>query len=156
MRHISVIRLYRLHIKNTEEKQPVADRTTLLCTVTNVVKKVCLFKTSKIYVNTKALKHLYDKKPAQEFNFIIRNIHTIVKYPDHIYNNKSSKRGDYIFTKLIKKDIYLCSVEIVDNASINGYTEHANFVVTCFKVRDKKYLKKYDLMWSWKGGDPSS
>lgn len=156
MKDISIVKLCQLYIQNTEEKQPVFEKTILICNVTNVVKKVCSLKTPKVYINTKILKHLYDKKPAEEFNFIVRNIHAIIKYPTHIYMNKESKRGDYIFTKIIKNKNYLCSVEVIEDCLINGIIEHANVVATCFRIRDEKYLKKYELMWSWKGGNPSS
>ncbi len=156
MSNISVVKLFKLYVEGTEAKAVVADKTILLCNATKAVAKACSLKFVKIYINTKVLKHLYDKKPAEEFDFIIHNVHTIAKYPDHIYKNKESKRGSFIFVKELKKDKYLCSIEIVDNCIINEVMEDVNFIATSYRIRDEKYLKKYELMWSWKGGRPSS
>jgi hypothetical protein len=48
------------------------------------------------------LKHLYDKKPAEECDVLIDIIHIIVKFPDIILENKSGKRGDRVFLKIYK------------------------------------------------------
>ena len=42
-------------------------------------------------------KYLYDKKPAEEFDFIIDNLHQIVIYPDNIYKNKRPQTGRFLF-----------------------------------------------------------
>lgn len=153
---ISFVKLFKLHVEGTEAKGLVVDKTILLCNVTKAVAKACKLKSEKIYINTKVLKHLYDKKPAEEFDFIIHNLQTIAKYPDTIYKNIESKRGSFIFVKELKNDKYLCSIEIVDNFKINEVIEDANFIATSFRVRNENYLKKYELMWSWKDGRPSS
>jgi hypothetical protein len=102
----------------------------------------------KIYINSKVIKHLYDKRPAQEFDFIIRNIVSILKYPDRIYRNKRGKRGDYCFLKIIDGVCYLCCIEIC----MRNDQEKIRFeVVTTFIVTEK-YLSDYELLWEWKGG----
>lgn len=153
---MSVIKLFKMYVEGSTEKAIVPEKTILLCNTTNAVAKVCNLKSVKVYVNTKVLKHLYDKKSAEEFDFITHNLHTIAKYPDNIYKNKAGKRGNFIFVKELKGNVYLCSIEVVDNCVINEVIENANFVVTSYRIRDSKYLKKYELMWSWKDGTPSS
>lgn len=153
---MTAVRLFKLHIAHTEAEKPVFDQTILLCNVTNAVAKACHLKSTKVYINTKIIKHLYDRKPAEEFDFLIHNLHTMVKYPDEIYINKQSKRGDFIFVKELRNNRYICSIEVVDDCLINNVLEDASFVVTGFRLRSERYLKKYELMWSWKGGRPSS
>jgi len=143
-------------VKNTASKQPVFEETVFVCNLTNEVKKVCGLDSSRAYLNTKILKHLYDKKPAEEFDFIIRNVHTITKYPDKIYKNRASKRGAFCLVKKLKGDLYFCSIEVAQEISLDGFAENRNYIVTCFRLRNENYLKNYELLWSWKGGVPSS
>ncbi|MBU2545173.1 hypothetical protein KKC65_01805 [Patescibacteria group bacterium] len=95
----------------------------------------------------KSSKTCYDKKPAEQYDFIIRNLHTIVKYPDSIYKNKDGKRGDFCLVKELKNKKYLCSIEDKGMGEIS--------IATAFRT-DDKYLGKYELLWSWKDGTPSS
>ena len=101
----------------------------------------------KIYLSTRALKHLYDKRPAEEYDSILRFVITTLSAPDYIYKNKDSKRGDVCFVKEIQKNSYLVSVEECDG---NPY------FVTMFRVRKKSYLKNYSLLWSREDGEPPS
>jgi len=146
-----VLELFEKHIKNTKEKEIVPLECVYICRLTYSVLNVLNFSDSKVHINTKILKHLYDKKPAEEFDFIVWNLHKIIKYPDRIYKNKISKRGDYCLVKKIEDFNYLCSVEFAEDGE-----EMKIIVVTAFRVRDEAYLKKYELLWSWKGGIPSS
>lgn len=93
------------------------------------------------------MKHLYDKKPAEEYDFLVCNIYKIVKYPDRIYKNKDPKRGDLCFLKKLKGYNYLCSLEVADDELT---------VITAFRVRKESYLNNYELLWSWRGDIPSS
>lgn len=110
----------------------------------------------KIHPTTKMLKHLYDSKPAEEYEFILHNLVSIIKYPDKIYENKESKRGQFAFIKTIKDVKYLSSLETTVITSLEGTTEEMNFVVTAFRIRKENYLKNYKLLWNWKGDIPSS
>ncbi len=60
---------------------------------------------------SRMLKHLYDKRPAEECDVLIDIIHIIVKFPDIILENKSGKRGDRVFLKIYKAQKYLCVLE---------------------------------------------
>ena len=143
--------LFDSHVKNTKEREIVVWESVCICRLTYAVCDILGFADSRVHINTKVLKHLYDRKPAEEFDFVINNLHTIIKYPDRLYKNKISKRGDFILVKRIKDFEYLCSIELSEE---DGETKVC--VVTSFRVRDEAYLKKYDLLWSWKGGVPSS
>lgn len=156
MENMSIVRLFRKYVKNTEKEAIVTDSQILIGSLTNAVVKAGSFKSSKVYINTRVLKHLYDKRPAEEFDFIIHNIWQIVRYPDSIFlNNKGSKRGHVAFVKKLNKFIYFCSIEISKKEDSCEEEFETNFVVTIFRT-DTNYLKKYELIWSWKGGTPSS
>jgi hypothetical protein len=142
--------LYKQHIKGTASKAVVNEITASICRVTNTVGRcvnnhvVC---GHKVHITTRALKHLYDKKPAEEFDFIVDNLHKVVKYPDNIYKNKNPKRGNLCFTKTLNGNIYFCSLEV---------SEEEMYVVTCFRIRKESYLNDYELLWSWRDDNPSS
>lgn len=150
----SVIRLFKDHIKGTEEKAPVIDKTILLCFMTKAVQKSLGIKSRKVYTTTRIIKHLFDKKPAEEFEFILHHIVEIIMYPEKIYEPPQGKRSNYCFVKRIKNSLYICAIEISNSLDLGG--EEMNYAVTCFRDRDEDYLKKYKLFWSWKGGTPSS
>ncbi len=148
-------KFFKRYIKGTEEKTYVADKILLLCSLTNVVTKELSVKSQKVYVTSKCLKHLYDKKPAEEFECILKYLFDLVKFPDHIYQNKPSKSGSYCLVKDFKGIKYFCSLDNCE-CSLDEGCDHTNFVVTVFRIRDEAYLKPYKLVWSWKGGFPSS
>lgn len=144
---IEVIKnLCEKHIRGTVEKAIVADVTVYLCRLTFAVSKANNLE-ERVYINTRVLKHMYDKKPAEEFEFLVAFLHKIIKYPDKVYKNKNPKRGHYIFTKIIMGDNYLCSLELEGD----GLS-----VVTAFRIRKDSYLNDYELLWSWRGDIPSS
>ena len=134
--------LYQKYIKGTQPKIFVTHKVVVLCHLTNQVNKVILDKSglSRVYISTKMIKHLYDKKPAEEFDFIIDNLHKIIKYPNYIYKNKKEKRGDWCFVKKIKNELYISSLE---------HEEEILEIVTVFRIRKEKYLENFELLWSW-------
>lgn len=148
---------FEKNIKGTRYKAMVPEQKIFLCHLTNAV---CVGvgiskEVGKVYMTSRSLKHLFDRKPAEEFLFIIDNLHKIVKYPDKIYKNKKEKRGEYCFVKKIDNSEYLCSIEIVKNLPIedNLISEEIQ-IVTVFRLRDENYIKKYTFLWSW--GDDDS
>lgn len=160
MENLSLVKAHKKYIKGTKEKAYVADLTFLVCKLTNKVKEDLKFESFNVYITTRCLKHLYDKKTAEEYDATIRCVHQIIKYPDNIFENKDthSKRGDLCFVKIVAGETYLCSVE-KDVESSELQIGKVNYIATCFRLRpDKKenYLKNYKLLWSWKGGEPSS
>lgn len=158
MERLSLVKLYKKFIKGTSEKSPVLEVCVHLCTLTNAVRNAIGFKCQKVYITTKIVKHLYDAKPAEEFEFLLRHISTIAKYPDHIYENKKSKRGNYCFVKQINKDLYVCSIEESGDRDPDEGSDGMIYVVTGFRLRKGKesYLNNLKLIWSWKGDKPSS
>lgn len=138
--------IFEKHIKGTPERALVTERKVFLCHFTRAVSQAVFSGTTSVYVTTRVLKHLYDKKPAEEFHFLLNHLHKILAYPDFVYENKTGKRGHFCLVKNIKKEAYMCSVE----------TGEESTVVTAFRVRDKSYLKSYKLLWSWEDGAPPS
>ncbi len=145
--------LYENYIKGTVVKKPVTIKTVFLCHLSNIVirelKKFTNLE-SRVYINTKVLKHMYDSKPAEEFDFLLNNLHKIVKHPDFIYKNKKTKRGSYCLVKNLKENYYFCSIEIdANNSPIVK-------IATAFRIRKLNYLNDYTLLWNWKDDAPSS
>src|SRR3989338_125533 len=148
---------FEKYIEGTPEKAIVADRKMFLCHLTKAVMKGIDIDGSikSVYVTSRCVKHLYDKKPAEEFLFIINYLHKIVKYPDEIYKNLTGKRGDFCFVKTIKNEKYFCTIEIIKiPSSVCGITElgasklgaslatEEIHVATAFRLRKEKYEKK--------------
>lgn len=155
MKKFSLLKLHELYIHGTAEKAPIVFQATILCNTTNAVVKSVGLKSPKIHITTRMLKHLYDSKPAEEYEFILQNLVSIVRYPDQIYENKEGKRGQFCFVKNIKENNYICSLEVSAEVT-EEKTEGMNFVATAFRVRRKGYLRDYKLLWDRKGGEPSS
>ncbi len=150
MRRKVLVELYERYIYATPPQIVVAGQITFLCHLTWAVAKAIGAATMRVYVGTRMLKHLYDSRPAEEFVFIIENLHTIVKYPDQIYENKAGKRGDFCFVKELKGERYIASIEITEQE------DGKIFVATAFRLRKERYLENYKLLWSWRDDHPSS
>jgi hypothetical protein len=94
-----------------------------------------------IYISSRALKHMYDKRPAQEYDSLLKSIPQIIGYPDHIYRNKPHLEG-FAFVKAIHGYSYMCPVKhIRDN-------QNKMCVVTAFSVKPG-YMKDFKLLWSY-------
>ena len=93
-----------------------------------------------MYIKTRVLKHLYDKRNAQEYDFILDNLHLIIKAPDKLYLNKAGKRGEFAFYKVINNRSVLCPIE--KNEIDDTYD-----VVTAFAGKNmEKYLKNFRVL----------
>ncbi len=161
--------LFKKHIRNTPEKSIVIDRKIFLCNLTNAVSKGIKVDDSikSVYITSRCIKHLYDKKPAEEFDFILNHISEIAKYPDKIYKNKVSKRGEFCFIKRMGNEEYFCTIEILEippaicgvaelgisELGLNSAIKEIQ-IATAFRLRDKKYIKNYTLLWDWGTGNP--
>jgi hypothetical protein len=155
---MSLSKIFKQYIKGTPEKGIVAMLTLHFCDLTRVVVKEGAFASHKVYITTRTLKHIYDSKPAEEFDSIVRKLYFLVKYPDYIYDEKSGKRGSLCFVKIFQGVKYLCAIEKTDDCNPEDGMKGTNYVVTAFRLRAKKekYLNNYKLLWSWKGDIPSS
>ncbi len=143
----NLVELHQKYIKNTPEKAIIVDVTILLAYLPKILMKRGLFANQKVHINTRVIKHMYDKKPSEELDVILTNLSKIISQVEEIYQNLKAKRGDICLLGKVKGIKYICSVET---------SETGNSVVTCFRLRDESYLKKYKILWSRKGGDPSS
>lgn len=143
--------LYKKHVRGTPKKAIVQFVQIFICHFTIAVVKGIDASCNKVYLNTRVIKHIYDKRTAEEFDFWVANLHIILKYPDKIYKNKDGKRGAYCFVKEINNYKCFCSLETTTKDDQPPICE----VVTFFRT-DENYLKSYELLWEWKGGTPSS
>lgn len=126
--------MHRNLVKGTKYKAIVQDHKIHLCDLTSFTLQKGHFRDRKIYLNTRALKHIYDKRTAEEFDFIIQHLIKIARFPDQIYLNKSSTTGTKCLVKNIEGDLYLLSLE---------EAKDINIIVTCFRIRGnnaEKYL----------------
>jgi len=144
-------RIFEQYIRGTEKQALVKEITIKLCTLTNEVQRVCGFDTATVLVSTRVIKKNYDKRPAEEHDFILRHGWKVITLPDHIYVNKTSKRGDYRFGRTMRGGTYVASIEI-DNST----EEQMLLVASLFRIGKSSYLNSYELYWSWKDGEPSS
>lgn len=142
--------LHKRYIRNTPAKAIVSDVEILLCNLTNDVVKRGGFKSKKVYLNTKVLKHLYDKRPGEKYDAILETMIPQTKFPDILYNNKPGETATKCLFKSIGGVKYLLCLEEKDDR---------NEVVTCFRLREERamnYLKNLSQIWSWEsGGSPS-
>lgn len=149
----SITNLHVKYIRGTAKGAVVSEVTIVACTLTGVVQRVAEVTSPKVYLSTRALKHLYDKRPAEEYEFLLQHGWRTIHLPDEIYYNRSSKRGDLLFVKAINNHRYLCSAErVVDPLNQNDSLH----IATMFRINKQSYLRDYSLLWSWRGGTPSS
>ncbi len=156
---------FEKHVDGTAEKMKVADVKLHLCNLTNIVAVVLGLeneKTHKVHITARALKHLYDKKPAEEFFQLLDGLDEVTRLPLHVYENKKGKRGAFCLVGEYGGAEYICAIEVV-NAQFLG--EKDEFIqknaielqiATGFRNRDKNYLNKCTLLWSWRDGNPPS
>lgn len=148
-------KIFKKYIDGTEPKIHVPDVDVIVSTLTTAVAEVIDIRMRKAYITARTIKHLYDGKPDDEFNAVLKSIPMVVRFPDHIHLTKDGKRGDFIFKKNLKGYNYICSLEQVPILEGNS-THTVLFVVTCFWERSKNYLNEYPHVWSWKDDIPSS
>lgn len=140
------------YIKGTIRGAFVADGEMRICNLTLTVAEIITEgqvgeEKIQVLINTRILKHLYDKKPAEEYDQILNNVRELIKRPEHIFKNRDTKRGDFVFVKSFAGEEWFCSLQ---------HVAPQYYLITCFRLRKRSYLNNYDLIWSWKDGDPSS
>jgi len=137
--------LHKRYIKNTEKGALVKEVRALLCHLGKWVRNILRVTEYKIYIKTRVLKHLYDRRNAQEYDFILENLMTIVKSPDKLYLNKSEKRGEFVFYKNINNRGILCSIQ-------KNETDDSFDIVTAFTGKDlTSYLKNFEILYPPEG-----
>lgn len=140
--------LVNTYIRKTEKNSLVKLVQIHVCNLPNTVFADLGLFSNSVYINTRTLKHVYDKRTAEEFDFLIDTVHLILSQPDSIYKNKTGARGEYCFVKVMRNDKYLCSLQIAKNST----NSNRNEIVTFFRTGDS-YLKNYKLLWEWKDGN---
>lgn len=140
----NIEKLFQAYVRGTAPHIAVVNAIVIVGALPSVVAEKIGIRNPKIYITTKIVKHLYDKRPAEEFDCIIANLPWIIQYPEEIYRDKAGKTGSHCLVRAIRGERYLCPLDA------NGY------VVTTFRIRDEKYLKEYELLRSWRDGAHSS
>lgn len=102
--------LHKKYIADTARGILIPLERRYLCNIRRSVRKAMrkrkACKNRRVYLGTKALKHMYDrhifdKNTPKDFLIIMDHLIDIIKRPDCVYRNKSGKRGNFIFTKEI-------------------------------------------------------
>ena len=140
------------YIKNTPRKGFVKDLRIKVCDIPHKLRGRLKIKDERVYITTKSLKHLYDVRAAEEFDFIISNIESFILNPTKVYKNKDGKTGNFCFYKETRSGNYFSILETADDSVC---------VVSSYRLSDiegkrKNYLAGYKLIWSWKVDLPSS
>jgi hypothetical protein len=140
------------YIKDTPRKGYVKDLRVKVCDIPRKLKGKLKVADKRVYVTTKSLKHLYDVRPAEEFDFIVSNIDSFILKPMKIYEDKAGKTGSVCFYKEIGEEAYFCILEV---------TPKSTHIVSAYRLSEvlekrKNYLAGYKLIWSWKVDLPSS
>lgn len=139
-------------IKNTPRKGYVKDLRIKVCLLPHKLKSKVGAKDLRVYVTTKSLKHMYDVRLAQEFDFIVDKLELVITQPHRIYKNKEGKTGDICFYAEFEKNAYFYILDIKPD----GIYIVSAYRLSEVKVKRKNYLAGYKLFWSWKGDLPSS
>lgn len=168
----SVRQFFEKYIDGTPEKSLVPNAMLRVCNLTNAVAQALNLSegTFAVHLTTRALKHLYDKKPAEEFSCILDGLDEITRYPSLVYANKSGKRGDFCLVSEYNGSTYVCVLEIKENVFVEeverfevdgipieediASIEVQIYIATAFRIRDEKYLSKCTLLWSREDGNP--
>lgn len=167
-----VRQFFEKYIDGTPEKAPVPSAMLRVCNLTNVVSQELGLPegTHAAHLTTRALKHLYDKKPAEEFSCIIDGLEQVTRYPSRIYANKQGKRAGFCLVGEFNGIEYICALEIKEmviaeevelftadgieiDEGVSAITVQV-CIATAFRVRDDKYLSKCTLLWSREDGNP--
>jgi hypothetical protein len=69
-KELSLAKIHKKYIKGTKPKALVFGEVFLLVIMTKAVAEAILARGLKVYITTVALKHMYDKKPTEEFDAI--------------------------------------------------------------------------------------
>ena len=131
-------RWHEKYIKLTFPKQIVANKSLIFGKMD---------KDTTVYLNTRVMKHLYDKRTAVIYFLLLQNLEHLIFYPDKIYENGLGKRKSLIFVKQIKKELLAVVLERIREE------KNKVFVITAFET-DEKYLEKFKLLWKRRAASP--
>lgn len=149
-------RFYRDHIKGSDHKAPIVLDRDFLCNVGKrthqIINKEVVCLQRGVYLTTKALKHIHDrhiyiKSTPEDFEIILENLHSVIKRPDFLYQNKPHQRADFLLVKNIDSQLFLTGIEIMNNTEIE--------IVSAFAT-DADYLKNFNQLWGGETANLSS
>jgi len=106
-------------------------------------------KTKRVYISTFGLKHLYDKRTAREYEYLLQYLSQIIISPDAIYKNSSNRHGNIVLHKLLPEGDYIIVLQLSQKKN------RGNYVLTGFRVKQKE-LNKFKLLWKREAGTPPS
>jgi hypothetical protein len=152
MKRNFVWEMHKKYIIGTPEKGMISDGKARVGKIKKIIADLLRCQNRRVYVKTRALKHLYDKKPAEEFDFVIDHLARIIANPDFIYHGRDGRRGNFCFVVEIKESQYIAAMELVEIE--DGRQELQ--IVTAFRMRHERYLNDYELLWSRRDGVSSS
>ena len=144
-------KIFEKHVYQTPEKEVVFVVKNTVGRLPAPIRKLVGHSLAKVHISTRTLKHLYDKRSAEEFDLIIDNLELIIENPDACYRNRSGKRGNFCIVKNMNGTPHLVLIEIV--ASEN---KRELQIATAFRARYRRYLKHYELLWGRRGDNHSS
>ncbi len=148
-------KLQQIHdqfIKNQPDGAAVILEIFTLANLTEQVQQHLGLSVGKVHIKTKILKHMYERRPASIYDFLLMHLSEIIRFPERIYQNQEAKKGQFIFAKQFPEGLFMASIET------NAHPEtgqEIHVLITAFKV-EQRYLNKYKLIWSWEDGDASS
>lgn len=93
-------------------------------------------------ISTYTLKHIYDKRTAEEYDSCLIVLKSILTKPDTIYKNKGGKTGDFCLVKSSQRGKYFIPIQV------NGLS---CTVITIFRIRKESYLNGYEVVYSREG-----
>jgi len=150
----SLKELHETYIAGSENKAYVDIELLCFATVRRVVREAINSPTSKVYISTKVLKHIYDrhfhdKKQSEIYFFIIDNLHRIICDPEMVRDDKESrkKKGRIVFLKLFGEEQYACTIEKTTHRK-GKKLEEILCIVTAFKTKKEgRYLSQTAILY---------
>ena len=134
--------LDKKYIRLTDKRVAIIIKQILLCTLDPEIVKKCALTAHNVHISTRVMKHVYDKRPAQEYDTALYHLRSAIKYPDYIFKNKQGKRGDVCFVARVKDRLLWCPVE-----ESKDKNNHPILEVVTFFLAQYKYANNYTLLW---------
>ena len=94
-------RLYHFHqqyIANTDYRARVFDNAFYVGSISLDLAQKLKLSASIVIINSRSLKHLYDKRTAHVYDFLLQHLHEIINQPDMILESVHTKHG-FAFAK---------------------------------------------------------
>jgi hypothetical protein len=137
-------KFHKKYIAGTQPGDMVPEVRVLVVKIDKAIAQACNLPSRKVYITTRALKHLHERRSSADYDFIANNIWAALKYPSAIYKNIDGKRGEFLFAKVMKNNChYGCAVcvDIIDGCNVLC-------IATAFKNTRGNYFKKCEVLWA--------